>query len=442
MPSTVYNFCAVLTWPLLRGLYRLDDAGVERIPPEGGFVLAANHVSNFDPFPLAMPLWPRRQLYYMAKVELFKPPLAQVLKAGGAFPVRRGERDLEAFRSAVEICRRGDIVAMFPEGTRRSKGLRKRFQPRPRSGSARIAFEAGVPLVPAAIKGTDRLARLEKLRVAYGDPIPVDDLVDHPGRAGLPGGDRAADGADRRALRVLMSVGRPLLVVDGDSLAHRAYHALPKSMRSATGLPSGAIVGFANFLLRLWQSEEPRAVLVGWDCVGRAHLSQRGVPRLPGGPRLRSRAARAARPPAGARPCAGLRGREAARIRGGRLPRRRGRPGGAARRDLSRRHLRPRLVPARQRADDRAPAGEGRLRARADRAGRGSRALRRRTRAGAGLHRAARRSLRQAPRRARRRPEDRGLDPRRVRDAGSRARGGKILGGSGGLAPLPANGHD
>jgi DNA polymerase-1 len=61
---------------------------------------------------------------------------------------------------------------------------------------------------------------------------------------------------------------RPLLVIDGDSLAHRAYHALPKSMRSATGLPSGALVGFANFLLRLWQTEEPRAVLVGWDSIG------------------------------------------------------------------------------------------------------------------------------------------------------------------------------
>jgi 1-acyl-sn-glycerol-3-phosphate acyltransferase len=181
MPSTVYNLCAVLSWPLVRGLYRLDATGVERIPAEGGFVLAANHVSNLDPFPLAMPMWPRRQVYYMAKVELFKPPLAQILKSGGAFPVRRGERDLEAFRNAVEICRRGDVVAMFPEGTRRTKGLRKRFQARPRTGSARIAFEAGVPLVPAAIKGTDRLARLEKLRVAYGDPIPVDDLVATPG---------------------------------------------------------------------------------------------------------------------------------------------------------------------------------------------------------------------------------------------------------------------
>jgi 1-acyl-sn-glycerol-3-phosphate acyltransferase len=180
MPTPVYNLCAALSWPVLHGLFRLDSQGVERIPAEGGFVLAANHVSNFDPFPLGMPLWPKRQLFFMAKVELFKPPLAQILTAGGAFPVRRGERDMEAFERAVEICRRGDVVAMFPEGTRQTKGLRKRFQPRPRTGSARIAMTAGVPLVPAAIKGTDRLARLEKLRVAYGDPVPVDDLADEP----------------------------------------------------------------------------------------------------------------------------------------------------------------------------------------------------------------------------------------------------------------------
>jgi DNA polymerase-1 len=62
--------------------------------------------------------------------------------------------------------------------------------------------------------------------------------------------------------------GRPLLAIDGDSLAHRAYHALPKSMTSATGRPSGALVGFANFMLRLWEAEEPRAVVVGWDTLG------------------------------------------------------------------------------------------------------------------------------------------------------------------------------
>jgi DNA polymerase-1 len=60
---------------------------------------------------------------------------------------------------------------------------------------------------------------------------------------------------------------RPLLVIDGDSLAHRAYHALPKTIRRAGGKPSGAIVGFTNFLLRLWDDEQPRAILVGWDTL-------------------------------------------------------------------------------------------------------------------------------------------------------------------------------
>jgi len=62
-------------------------------------------------------------------------------------------------------------------------------------------------------------------------------------------------------------VKRPLLVIDGDSLAHRAYHALPKTIRRAEGKPSNAIVGFTNFLMRLWDSEQPRAVVVGWDTL-------------------------------------------------------------------------------------------------------------------------------------------------------------------------------
>jgi len=139
-------------------------------------VLAANHNSNFDPWPLGLPLWPRRQLYFMAKVELFNPVLAPFLRAAGAFPVRRGEADVEAIETAVRICREGGIVAMFPEGTRRTKGLRKKFEHKARTGSARIALSASVPLVPAAVKGTDRLARFAKLKVAYGDPIPLDDL--------------------------------------------------------------------------------------------------------------------------------------------------------------------------------------------------------------------------------------------------------------------------
>ena len=177
MPTPFYNFVAAGSWPLLHGVYRLETHGAERLPREGGFVLAANHNSNFDPWPLGLPMWPRRQLYFMAKVELFNPVLAPLLRAAGAFPVRRGERDTEALETAAQLCREGHIVVMFPEGTRRKKGMRKKYEARAHTGAARIALEAGVPLVPAGIVGTDKLGRLPRLRVAYGPPIQLDDLT-------------------------------------------------------------------------------------------------------------------------------------------------------------------------------------------------------------------------------------------------------------------------
>jgi len=178
MASPVYFVIGLASWPVVRGLYRLRARGLEYLP-EGGFVLAANHVSNFDPWALGMPLWPRRQLRFMAKAELFNPVLGPILKAGGAFKVRRGEGDVDAMRTAIELVREGEIVVMFPEGTRRAKGLRKRHVARAHSGAARIALGGGVPLVPAAIAGTDRLLRLGPLRVAYGPPI---DLVELEGQ--------------------------------------------------------------------------------------------------------------------------------------------------------------------------------------------------------------------------------------------------------------------
>jgi 1-acyl-sn-glycerol-3-phosphate acyltransferase len=177
-PSPLYNAIAALSWPVLRGVYRLSDSGTENLPVSGGFVLASNHVSSFDPWPLGMPLWPGRYLRFMAKSELYWWPLTIVLNGAGAFPVRRGQRDVQAIETAVRLARGGHAVAMFPEGTRRTKGLVKRHEARPRSGAARIALEAGVPLVPAAVKGTDKLTRFGKLSVAYGPPVDIDDLRD------------------------------------------------------------------------------------------------------------------------------------------------------------------------------------------------------------------------------------------------------------------------
>ena len=174
-PTLAYNVIAAATWPLLYGLFRLRSTGKEHIP-EGGCVLACNHVSSFDPWPLGMPLWPETFLRVMAKSELYWFPLDKLLDALGAFPVHRGQRDTVAIETAVRLAREGNVVTMFPEGTRRTKGLMKKREARPRSGAARIALEAGVPLVPAAVRGTDRLLRLGKLRVVYGAPVDIEDL--------------------------------------------------------------------------------------------------------------------------------------------------------------------------------------------------------------------------------------------------------------------------
>ena len=169
-------FFTALVWisrPFLLGVFRLRSHGLEHLPREGGFVVAANHTSNFDPWPLALPLHPR-QIHYMAKAELYRNPVLRwVLEKGEAFPVRRGERDSESFKVAVRYAREGGVVAMFPEGTRRAKGRRKKRAAHPHPGAARIALAAGVPLVPAAIAGTDRLTRLGPIRVAYGPPIDM-----------------------------------------------------------------------------------------------------------------------------------------------------------------------------------------------------------------------------------------------------------------------------
>lgn len=175
MVAPTYLFLALITGLPVKVLFRLRASGKEHLPREGGYVLSSNHISNFDPWPLGLPLFPR-QLRFMAKVELFRSPLWPILRYGGAFKVSRGEGDIEAIKTAIRLVREGEAVAIFPEGTRRSKGLVKRRQARPHKGAARIALEAGVPLIPAAIAGTDQLTRLGPLRVAYGPPVALDDL--------------------------------------------------------------------------------------------------------------------------------------------------------------------------------------------------------------------------------------------------------------------------
>jgi 1-acyl-sn-glycerol-3-phosphate acyltransferase len=194
----------LLTGGPVKRLFRFKSKGEEHLPRDGGFVLSASHHSNLDAWPLGLPLYPDRQLRFMAKSEMYRyAPLRWILSRAGAFPVRRGMGDEEAVRKAVELAKAGEVVAIFPEGTRRRKGVVKKHQAKPHSGAARVALLADVPLVPAAIGGTESLMKLGPLRVAYGPPVELDDLKDMELR-------RAAKIATERLMEAIHSLEKTL----------------------------------------------------------------------------------------------------------------------------------------------------------------------------------------------------------------------------------------
>ena len=144
--------------PLLRGLYRIDGTGWERIPADGPAVLVASHDSLIDPFVLgaATP----RVIHYMAKAELWRyPVLREIVRGFGAFPVRRGRGDGAAVEHGRAVLRDGELVGMFPQGTCLP------YRERPwRRGAARLAKDTGVPLVPVCLVNTERAWRPRKPR--------------------------------------------------------------------------------------------------------------------------------------------------------------------------------------------------------------------------------------------------------------------------------------
>ena len=137
-----YGFLRVVGLSALVPLFRLKTVGRENVPAEGPVVLASLHRSNWDSLAVGVRL--ERRMRPMAKIELMRAPvLGWILRQGGAFPVRRGETDLQAIASALSILRAGGLLLMFPEGTRNRDG-RAEVQP----GAARIALQAGAAIVP------------------------------------------------------------------------------------------------------------------------------------------------------------------------------------------------------------------------------------------------------------------------------------------------------
>ncbi|MGI8713282.1 MAG: 1-acyl-sn-glycerol-3-phosphate acyltransferase [Solirubrobacteraceae bacterium] len=155
----LYGFVRVTFQAFFLVYFRLQRIGLEHVPRRGGVIIAANHRSFLDPFVIAC--MARRPMYYVAKQELFtKRWQAWVLNALGAFPVKRGESDAESIATAKAILARGDIVLIFPEGTRvRPGGLGE-----PKRGVGRLALESGAPVVPVAIIGTEAIRRGWRIR--------------------------------------------------------------------------------------------------------------------------------------------------------------------------------------------------------------------------------------------------------------------------------------
>jgi 1-acyl-sn-glycerol-3-phosphate acyltransferase len=170
----------VLTLPTIL-IYRLRAIGVENVPREGALVLAPNHFSQMDHFFAGVYL--RRKVRFMAKSQLFGPPvLTYILKHGGVFPVRRGHRDEEAFKTAYELLDQGEMLLVYAEGGRSRSG--EMGEPKP--GIGRIALESGAPIVPVAIHGSARVRgwkrlHFPKVTIEFGEPLsfPIEDA---PGR--------------------------------------------------------------------------------------------------------------------------------------------------------------------------------------------------------------------------------------------------------------------
>ena len=159
------------TW--VRVVARLRVYGAERVPRQGGVVLAFNHFHWVDPpaFGAASP----RTVYFMAKIEAHRVPgLGQLIRAFGTFPVRRGESDRHAVRTMRQLVREGKALGLFVEGTRQRSGVPGPVQP----GAAMVALQEGVPIVPVAVHGSQtwKPGNFRPVSVAWGTPMTFDAL--------------------------------------------------------------------------------------------------------------------------------------------------------------------------------------------------------------------------------------------------------------------------
>src|SRR5215467_11333668 len=178
MKTGVYHagkFLVKFVFGCVARIHVLGDENVNRV---GGFLLASNHISHFDPFLIG--LWVRRKIDWMTMAEFFRPPaLGFVLRSIDAFPAERDRADPKTIRTAIDRLKTGRVVGIFPEGGIRD-GARSLLEGAPlRPGAATLAQIADVPVVPCVILGTDRFYSNEQwlpfrrtpVWIAFGKPI-------------------------------------------------------------------------------------------------------------------------------------------------------------------------------------------------------------------------------------------------------------------------------
>ena len=160
-----YKVIVKIVSGILKVFILLRIKGKENIPSEGAFLLCSNHRSFIDPIIIAAGC--KRQLTFMGKEELFKKPIiGWLIKALGAFPIRRGKGDAAAVMATLKIMKRGEPTLIFPEGTRVKNGERKQIN----SGIVRLAIQCGVPIIPAYVTFNT---------VTYGKPIHYDSYAEN-----------------------------------------------------------------------------------------------------------------------------------------------------------------------------------------------------------------------------------------------------------------------
>lgn len=170
--NILYHFIRIAFYYFFKVFFRYRIIGAQHIPAHGGVIIAANHISLWDPPVIGAAFI--RPIHFMAKEELFNIPILKwIITKIHAFPVKRGAADRSAIRHAISLLKKGDMLGVFPEGTRSKSGELGKPEP----GMIMIALKAGVPVVPAAIIGTNQVFKkgclLPQFTVRFGAPIHI-----------------------------------------------------------------------------------------------------------------------------------------------------------------------------------------------------------------------------------------------------------------------------